>query len=257
MQTDRVEPMKIQLMFREEGRKLMGILKIFNRKNNDDFTERVSIEENTDAFICNFELLVEKADVETIKKMIKFIADSIQGQLISKCFYNDRNYGMFIRNVKNSILIDLPNENYAKCNERIDIATTPIISCVWNETRLVSAMSNINKFVGNPFDGIKNSQNIIAYMVKPINLVIVVNGNHSVNSAIVHGEGQLVVNEVIDIKPLLKKYRFTGKKYVDIITNKPINYKLLKNKSEPFVYELGLLFEIARILDKKGICLEI
>lgn len=234
----------------------MKILKIFKRNTDDDFVERVSIEENTDVFIRNFELLVEKADVETIKRMIKLIANSIQGQLISKCFYNGRNYVMFIRNVKKSILIDLPSENYVKYNERVDIATNPVISCVWNGARLISAMSNINIFVGNPFDGIRNSQNIIAYMVKPINLVIVVNGNHSVNSAIVHGEGELIVNEVIDIKPLLEKYRFTGREYVDIKTNKPINYKLLKNKSEPFVYELGLLFEMARILDKKGICLE-
>ncbi len=226
------------------------MMKWLKRKN--DIVEKVSIEESTEEFIHYFKEFVKDSDPLTIKKLIKFVASSIQGQLLTKCFYNDRNYADYINQVKNSLLLDLLDHD-AVHNEKINISTTPIISCVWNNSRLMGAISKINHLAGNPFDGNVHSQNIIACMVKPTGLVIVTNGNHSVNSAIVHGEGEIIVNEIKDIKPLLEKFRFTGKEYVEIGTNKPINSKSLKNGSEPFVYELGLMFEMARILEENNI----
>lgn len=80
--------------------------------------------------------------------------------------------------------------------------------------------------------------------------------NHSVNAAIVYNEGEIIVNTVIDISEVLEKYRFDGKKYVNIETNKKVNIKNLKNNSESFTYTFGLLFEMARVLknakDKNG-----
>lgn len=226
------------------------MMKWLKRKN--DIAEKVSIEESTEEFIQYFKEFVKDSDPLTIKKFIKFVASSIQGQLLTKCFYNDRNYADYINQVKNSLLLDLLDHD-AIHNEKINISTTPIISCVWNNSRLMGALSKINHLAGNPFDGNVHSQNIIACMVKPTGLVIVTHGNHSVNSAIVHGEGEIIVNEIKDIKPLLEKFRFTGKEYVEIGTNKPINSKSLKNGSEPFVYELGLMFEMARILEENNI----
>lgn len=230
-------------------------MKKWFRKNND-LKEKVNIGENTEVFIQSFEELVKNGEIGTIKCLVKFMANSIQGQLLSKCLYNDRNYGIYDRNIKHSILLDLSLEDYHKCNLRVDISVTPCISCVWNNKRLIGALANINDFVGNPFDGIRNSNNIYALMIRPIGLVIVVNGNHSVNSAIVHGEGQIIVKEVIDIRPLMNKYKFNGKEYVDIKTNTKIDYKLLKNNSEPFVYTLGLMFEMSRVLYKYGLSLD-
>lgn len=227
-------------------------MKWLKRKN--DIAEKVSIEESTKEFIHYFEEFVKNSNFETIVKLIKFVAGSIQGQLLTRCYYNDRNYADYINQVKNSLLLNFLDYE-AIHNEKIKISTTPIISCVWNNSRLMGALSKINHLAGNPFDGNVHSQNIIACMVKPIGLVIVANGNHSVNSAIVHGEGEIIVNQTKDIKPLLEKVRFTGKEYVEIGTNKPINSKSLKNGSEPFVYELGLMFEMARILEKNNISL--
>lgn len=42
-----------------------------------------------------------------------------------------------------------------------------------------------------------------------------------------------------------------GKDYVDIITNEKINNNFLKNNSEPFIYTLGLFFEMARVLKER------
>ena len=77
------------------------------------------------------------------------------------------------------------------------------------------------------------------------------NGNHSVNSAIVHNEGEIIANVTVDISPVLEKYKFNGKDYVDIITNEKINNNFLKNNSEPFIYTLGLFFEMARVLKER------
>lgn len=223
---------------------------------NNNLEEKVNIRENTEAFIQSFEELVENGDIRTIKCLVKFMANSIQGELLSKCLYNDRNYSNYIINIKRSLLLDLSLEEYQKCNLKVDISLTPCISCVWNNERLIGSLVNINDFVENPFDGITNSNNICAYMIQPIGLVIVVNGNHSVSSAIVHGKGEIIVSEKIDIKPLLEKYRFNGKEYVDINTDMKIDCLSLKNNSEPFVYTLGLMFEMSRVLYKYGLILD-
>lgn len=71
------------------------------------------------------------------------------------------------------------------------------------------------------------------------------------NSAIVHNEGKIIANVTVDISPVLEKYKFNGKDYVDIITNEKINNNFLKNNSEPFIYTLGLFFEMARVLKER------
>ena len=71
------------------------------------------------------------------------------------------------------------------------------------------------------------------------------------NSAIVHNEGEIIANVTVDISPVLEKYKFNGKDYVDIITMEKINNNFLKNNSEPFIYTLGLFFEMARVLKER------
>lgn len=71
------------------------------------------------------------------------------------------------------------------------------------------------------------------------------------NSAIVHNEGEIIANVTVDISPVLEKYKFNGKDYVDIITNEKINNNFLKNNLEPFIYTLGLFFEMARVLKER------
>ncbi|MDE7114032.1 MAG: hypothetical protein K2O57_07590, partial [Acetatifactor sp.] len=68
----------------------------------------------------------------------------------------------------------------------------------------------------------------------------------------VHGEGEIIVNTIIDITPALDKYKFNGKEYVEIETNRTVSSKLMKNNSEPFIYTLGLMFEMTRVLIKYG-----
>lgn len=216
------------------------------QKNNR--TENVSLEENTKHFIDHFKKIVEQNNQITINRLIKFMANSVQGELISKCLYNDRNYAGYIECIVHSLVLNLPVEEFHKCSIRFNVAETPIISCIWNYTRVFNSLKCIGKCNENPFDGEVHSGNINAYLINPLGLVIVNNGNHSVNSAIVYNEGEIIANVTVDISPVLEKYKFNGEDYVDIITNEKINDNFLKNNSEPFLYTLGLFFEMARVL---------
>lgn len=60
------------------------------------------------------------------------------------------------------------------------------------------------------------------------------------------------MNAIIDIAPALDKYKFNGKEYVEIETKRTVNSKFMKNNSEPFMYTLGLMFEMTRVLIQYG-----
>lgn len=224
---------------------------MFRKLLNQNRIEKVSIEENARCFIDDFKDLVEQNNQITINRLIKFMANSVQGELISKCLYNDRNYAAYIRYIQHSLLLDLTVEDFHKCRIKLNVAETPIISCIWNHTRMFDGLIKIGKCNQNSFDGNEHSGNIKSYLINPLGLVIVYNGNHSVNSAIVHNEGEITANATVDISSMLKKYKFNGKDYVDIITNKKVNNRFLKNNSEPFTYILGLFFEMARVLKER------
>ena len=210
----------------------------------------VTIEENTQIFIEDFKKLVDEGKKESVRSVIKFMANSIQSELFTKCMYNDRNYqGIgYMRAILNSFLLDLSFDFWQKCNIHLKVQNTPIISCVWNHSRMIDGLMGLGEINKNPFNGISFVYNIHAFLIEPLGLVVVDNGNHSVNAAIVYNEGEIIVNTVIDISEVLEKYRFDGKKYVNIETNKKVNIKNLKNNSESFTYTFGLLFEMARVL---------
>lgn len=210
----------------------------------------VTIEENTQIFIEDLKKLVDEGKKESVRSVIKFMANSIQSELFTKCMYNDRNYpGIgYMRAILNSFLLDLSFDFWQKCNIHLKVQNTPIISCVWNHSRMIDGLMGLGEINKNPFNGISFAYNIHAFSIEPLGLVVVDNGNHSVNAAIVYNEGEIIVNTVIDISEVLEKYRLDGKKYVNIETNKKVNIKNLKNNSESFTYTFGLLFEMARVL---------
>ena len=181
----------------------------------------VTIEENTQIFIEDFKKLVDEGKKESVRSVIKFMANSIQSELFTKCMYNDRNYqGIgYMRAILNSFLLDLSFDFWQKCNIHLKVQNTPIISCVWNHSRMIDGLMGLGEINKNPFNGISFAYNIHAFLIEPLGLVVVDNGNHSVNAAIVYNEGEIIVNTVIDISEVLEKYRFDGKKYVNMKTD--------------------------------------
>lgn len=226
----------------------MKILSKILMKEKTVAIEKISIEENTRVFIEDFSKLIKKGNKETIQKLIKFLANSIQGEFLSKCFYNDRNYGKYDLYILHSLLLDLSFKDYQKCDIKMNVSQIPIISCVWNHKKIIDNLYSIGVCNGNPFNGVTNAWNISACLVEPLGLVIVLNGNHSVNSAIIHNEGEINVDTKVDISSILERYKFDGKNYIDIYTKEKVSFSFLKNNSEPFTYILGLFFEMARVL---------
>lgn len=198
-------------------------------------------EENTRVFIKNFSVLVKEEKKETVENLIKFMANSLQGELLAKCFYNDRNYEKYIEHIKYSLLFGLEFKDYQECNIEIDISKTPVISCIWNYEQVMNKL-------GFTFDCCIGQSNIDSYLIEPLGLVVVTNGNHSINSAIINNCGNFIVNKKIDISSILEKYEFNGKYYMYRDTKNKVKFYFLKNDSEPFTYTLGLFFEMARVL---------
>ena len=84
-------------------------------------------------------------------------------------------------------------------------------------------------------------------------MIVTTNGNHSINSAIIHNEGQVQIDKCYDLSDLFDKYRFDGIDFLDMEANRKINLNFLVNDSKPLFYELGLIFEMGRILNKYDI----
>lgn len=59
---------------------------MFKRLQKNNRIENVRLEENTKHFIDGFKKLVEQNNQPTINRLIKFMANSVQGELISKCY---------------------------------------------------------------------------------------------------------------------------------------------------------------------------
>lgn len=198
-----------------------NIKKVMNNVTGDNMLfkkqkkkqQGVTIEENTQIFIEDFKKLVDEGKKESVRSVIKFMANSIQSELFTKCMYNDRNYqGIgYMRAILNSFLLDLSFDFWQKCNIHLKVQNTPIISCVWNHSRMIDGLMGLGEINKNPFNGISFAYNIHAFLIEPLGLVVVDNGNHSVNAAIVYNEGEIIVNTVIDISEVLEKYRFDGK----------------------------------------------
>ena len=93
-----------------------NIKKVMNNVTGDNMLfkkqkkkqQGVTIEENTQIFIEDFKKLVDEGKKESVRSVIKFMANSIQSELFTKCMYNDRNYqGIgYMRAILNSFLLD-------------------------------------------------------------------------------------------------------------------------------------------------------
>lgn len=214
-------------------------------------SEKKRLKENTIKYIEGFEKIVETKNIDNIKYVIKFMANTIQGRLNTMVYYNNRSYDV-INLIKKCLILDKMNSDNKMCKYTCDIKSTPIISCIWNNERVIGNIIDIGICNDNPFIGIKNT-NVSGFLIEPIGLIVITNGNHSINSAIIHNEGQVQVDKCYNISDLFDKYRFDGIDFLDIKTNKRINLRYLLKDSKPLFYELGLIFEMGRILNKYDI----
>lgn len=210
---------------------------------------RVSRQDNLHSFLDDFDNLCKENNIVVIKRYIKFITDSIQAEFNINCSYNDKTTSI-IDNVYHSFILSENIDNNRTCKYVVDVKDTPIIACIWNDGRMINNIHKIGHINNNPFDGEKNCGNIIATIFKPLGLVIVVNGNHSTNAAIIHREGKLIINHEFKMSSLLQEVYFDGKYYINKVTKKKVKDKILLDNSKPYTYSIGVLFEMAKVLEK-------
>lgn len=214
-------------------------------------SEKKQLKKNTIKYLEGFEKIVETKNIDNIQYVIKFMANTIQGQLNTKVYYNDRSYDV-INLIKESLILDRMNSDYKPCKYTCDIKSTPTISCIWNIERVIDNIIQIGICNDNPFIGIKNT-NVSGFLIEPIGLIVITKGNHSINSAIIHNEGQVQIDKYYNLSDLFEKYRFNGINFLDMKTNRKIKGNFLVKVSKPLFYELGLIFEMGRILNKYDI----
>lgn len=214
-------------------------------------SEKKQLKKNTIKYLEGFEKIVETKNIDNIMYVIKFMANTIQGRLNTMVYYNNCNYDV-INLIKKCLVLYKMNSDNKPCKYTCDIKSTPIISCIWNNERVIGNIIDIGICNDNPFIGIKNT-NVSGFLIEPIGLIVITNGNHSINSAIIHNEGQVQIDKCYNISDLFDKYRFDGIDFLDIKTNKRMNLRHLVKDSKPLFYELGLIFEMGRILNKYDI----
>lgn len=125
------------------------------------------------------------------------------------------------------------------CSLNYSISDLNLILNTWNEVRIVSNLTNINKKnILHPCSNIKN------FYIYPLDVVICGGGNHSQFSAKLRQEGETHISEIIDISNLYTEITFDGENFID--SNNEI-IKSCENEGEKII---GVLYEIGRLLRK-------
>ena len=118
-----------------------------------------------------------------------------------------------------------------------------IIPAAWNRDRFVSNVTDIGRDCNNPFS--YDIINHMSYIFLPVGITILYNGNHSVLTGVLKKEGKIKTNHSFDLRNKYNQIRFDGTYYREIETNEILHK--VKN------FELGVIFEIGRILAENNI----
>jgi len=186
---------------------------------------------------------------KTVFYLIKLYTDKINiamneqlmvGTKIDSHFYP---LGDFYNAVKKEVAV---NRDFC-----ISLARNPVVTKIWDKERLVENLSRVAE-PDNPWqqDKINHMYNI--YL--PMGVTEIHNGNHSSNSGIIKGEGELKVfvnppigfahTTVYDMSDLYDEYYYDGTYF---------RSKLDKHFKMKGSFESGCIFEIGRCIQKKGI----
>lgn len=128
-------------------------------------------------------------------------------------------------------------------NFQIQMGKSPIITGVWSKDKLITQL------IEREPNSFRANYNHTYFVLLPLGITLVANGNHSINSCIVKAGGQLDCTtggkgSVYDISPFYDKYYFDGNGYREIHSDRYVC---------DAEFEFGCLFEIGRILVEENI----
>lgn len=135
-------------------------------------------------------------------------------------------------------IINLQKEDYFKFKLR----NSPIITPIWNFNRISTNIAcigeNYMRMDGKPNSFMENESNHRIMYLYPLGIAVMMNGNHSVYSGLLKGEGEVTITQMIDLTPLVLNCSFHHKKGV------------YSNGYTPVYFELGMLFELGKIFQQ-------
>ncbi|WP_191833342.1 DUF6710 family protein [Pseudomonas fluorescens] len=126
---------------------------------------------------------------------------------------------------------------------RLRLGRDPILAVPWSESRLTNAIANIghSRCMGEW----RADFNHKVELLLPFGLALVHGGNHSLAAGITNAEGTVVAETVTDLAPLYDHVRYDG---VSMVRTHD-GHRLW----EPIDEELGILFEIGRLMLEHGV----
>lgn len=129
-----------------------------------------------------------------------------------------------------------------RLNYPISLKDNLVIPCAWERSRFVNCLSDIGSDENNDFKYIYTEHESV--LILPLGITIVEQGNHSILSGVLKREGIIYPSQIYDLTPFYKQQTFSGYSYKN-----QSNQKIRKVK----YFELGVLFEIGRILAEHNI----
>ncbi|WP_215392832.1 DUF6710 family protein [Staphylococcus aureus] len=137
---------------------------------------------------------------------------------------------------------------YTKIGLNVSIQRDPIVTHLWNADRLADALRNIGSgvIINSFFKGGIQRENKFEYdklnhkgkYMYPLGVINVYNGNHSISAGLNKSEGNIIIDDLVDVSYLYDIYEFNGRYLIN---------KETKEK-EKIYFEFGALFEIGRLL---------
>ncbi|MGP3790525.1 DUF6710 family protein [Pseudomonas sp. B392_1p] len=126
---------------------------------------------------------------------------------------------------------------------RLRLGRDPIVAVPWTRARLVNALANIG--FSRVMGAWRADINHRVELLLPFGLALVHGGNHSLAAGIVNAEGSVVTESVTDLSPLYAHLRYDGLSMIRTHDSSAL--------WEPFDEELGVLFEIGRLMLERGV----
>lgn len=131
-----------------------------------------------------------------------------------------------------------------KCRRPVDqsstvrLASDMVIPTLWSESSILNSLGMIGK--GRELGVFVQDINHSVTLMRPLNIVWVNGGNHSIAQGILDGEGELVPDDIYDVTRIIRGVRFDGQNWVCRKTGENLGW--------PMYAEFGWAWEIARLL---------
>ena len=121
----------------------------------------------------------------------------------------------------------------------IDLGREPLLVWPWSASQLKQCLAAIGRghFRG-PWK--QDPENHKISLIAPLGIAKVGGGNHSISTGILRREGKIRGNRILDISPLIKKYRTDGENIYELATEEKIG------ETGDFLW--AILFELGRLV---------